>query len=105
PGAGRMATGPQGPSSTAAGNLGRRMRGSAMRARRTTMPVTVGALAICFAVGPFPSLATDVDQNTTGLPTYPHLRRAVMDPVARSTLGRRCTHFAAESRDPLGSGE
>jgi hypothetical protein len=72
-----------------------------MGARRTTIPVTVGALAICLIACPFPSAATDIDKNTTGLPTYPHLRRAIMDSVSRSTLGRQCTHFAAESGDPL----
>lgn len=72
-----------------------------MRARRITVPVIAGALAICRAVYPAPSPAADVDKNTTGLPTYPHLRRAVMDPVSRNTLGHQCTHFAADSGDPL----
>jgi hypothetical protein len=39
--------------------------------------------------------------NTTGLPTYPHVKNAMMDPVPRNTLGRRCTHYSAESPDPL----
>ena len=59
------------------------------------------AIALCLGLLPALSAATDVDPNTTGLPTYPHVRRAVMDAVARNTLGRQCTHYAAESGDPL----
>ncbi len=72
-----------------------------MLAMRTKVPVIVGALALCFTVLPIRSPAADVDQNTTGLPTYPHLRRAIMDTVSRSTLGHQCTHFAADSGDSL----
>jgi hypothetical protein len=72
-----------------------------MLARRTKVPTIVGALAICLIVLPARSPAADVDQNTTGLPTYPHLRRAIMDAVSRNTLGHQCTHFAADSGDPL----
>ena len=68
-----------------------------MRAPRTLVPVIAGALALF----PLASPAADVDPNMTGLPTYPHLRRAMMDSVSRSTLGRQCTHYAAESADPL----
>jgi hypothetical protein len=40
--------------------------------------------------------------NLTGLPTYPNLRAAKMDNVARTdTLGHWCTRFAAETFDPL----
>jgi len=40
--------------------------------------------------------------NLTGLPTYPNLRTAKMDGVARTdTLGHWCTRFAAETFDPL----
>ncbi len=67
---------------------------------RVPFPATVGALAMC-AFLPFSGRAADVEKNTTGLPTYPHLRRAIMDPVLRSTLGHQCTHFAAESGDQL----
>ncbi len=64
-------------------------------------PVIVGALALCFTVLSIRSPAADLDQNTTGLPTYPHLRRAIMDAVSRDTLGHQCTYFAADSGDPL----
>jgi len=67
---------------------------------RARFPVTVGAFAICLVL-PLASGATDVDRNTTGLPTYPHLLRAIMDPVPRDTLGHQCTHYAAESGDSL----
>ena len=59
------------------------------------------AIALCLVLLPALGAAADVDPNTTGLPTYPHVRRAVMDAVARNTLGRQCTHYAAESGDPL----
>lgn len=72
-----------------------------MRAQRTRGPVTAGALVLCCALYAPPSSAVDIEKNTTGLPTYPHLRRAVMDSVSRTTLGRQCTHFAADSGDPL----
>jgi hypothetical protein len=75
-----------------------------MRARRTRVPVSAGVLALCCApcfFGAAGATAADIDKNTTGLPTYPHLRRAVMDAVSRNTLGRQCTHFAADSGDPL----
>jgi hypothetical protein len=39
--------------------------------------------------------------NTTGLPTYPRVRNAMMDAVPRNTLGRQCTHYTSESPDPL----
>jgi hypothetical protein len=62
-----------------------------------------GPKAVALSLGLLPALglAADIDSNTTGLPTYPHVRRAVMDPVARNTLGRQCTHYAAESGDSL----
>ena len=41
------------------------------------------------------------DRNATGLPTYPHLTNAVMDPVPRDTLGHKCIHYAATSPDRL----
>jgi hypothetical protein len=72
-----------------------------MRRRGATGPVTGGALMACLLASSFPCGAADIDQNTTGLPTYPHLRRAVMDSVSRNTLGHQCTHFAADSPDPL----
>jgi hypothetical protein len=77
-----------------------------MLAMPTRVPAIVGAIALCqigmcAAVLSSRSAAADVDHNTTGLPTYPHLRRAIMDAVPRNTLGHQCTHFAAESGDPL----
>jgi hypothetical protein len=71
-----------------------------MPAMRTKAWAIAGMLALC-PVSPIPSPAADVVQNTTGLPTYPHLRRAIMDSVSRNTLGHQCTHFAADSGDPL----
>ena len=68
---------------------------------RATIPVTVAALAMGIVAHALPGRAADIEANTTGLPTYPRLRHAVMDPVLRSTLGRQCTHFVAESGDPL----
>jgi hypothetical protein len=59
------------------------------------------AIALCLGLLPALGVAADIDPNTTGLPTYPHVRRAVMDVVARNTLGRQCTHYAAESGDSL----
>lgn len=72
-----------------------------MLACRTRVPTIVGALALYLIVLPVRGPAADGDQNTTGLPTYPHLRRAIMDAVSRNTLGHQCTHFAADSGDPL----
>jgi len=44
--------------------------------------------------------------NSTGLPAYPNLTDAVMDPVARTdTLGRWCTRFSASTADSLDSVE
>jgi hypothetical protein len=72
-----------------------------MLAPRIAIPVTVAALATGLSLLPTASPAADIEQNTTGLPTYPHLRRGLMDSVPRNTLGRQCTHYAAESGDPL----
>ena len=60
-----------------------------------------GAVALCLGLLPALGHAADIDPNSTGLPTYPHVRRAIMDAVARSTLGRQCTHYTAESGDSL----
>jgi hypothetical protein len=72
-----------------------------VRRRAATGPVTGAALVACLLAGSLACGAADIDQNTTGLPTYPHLRRAVMDAVSRNTLGHQCTHFAADSADAL----
>jgi hypothetical protein len=45
---------------------------------------------------------THVVANLTGLPLFPYLNRAAMDPVARTdTLGRWCSRFAGETTYPL----
>ena len=72
-----------------------------MLAMQTKVPAIIGALALCCTVLSIRSPAADVDRNTTGLPTYPHLRRAIMDAVSRETLGHQCTHFTADSGDAL----
>jgi hypothetical protein len=72
-----------------------------MLAMHTKIPAIIGALALCCTVFSIRSSAADAEQNTTGLPTYPHLRRAIMDAVSRETLGHQCTHFTADSGDPL----
>jgi hypothetical protein len=72
-----------------------------MLASRVAFPVTAAALATSLSLLSTAGTAADIEQNTTGLPTYPHLHRGLMDPVARNTLGRQCTHYAAESGDPL----
>ena len=48
--------------------------------------------------------AAGYDQNTTGLPTYPHDERRKIDAVARSIPnGQHCTHYASSSKDALGT--
>jgi hypothetical protein len=43
-----------------------------------------------------------VVRNLTGLPTYPTIAGAVMDPVLRTdTLGHWCAHFSANSLDSV----
>jgi hypothetical protein len=40
--------------------------------------------------------------NTTGLPLFPYLSRASMDPVTRTdTMGHWCSRFAGETSYPL----
>ena len=68
---------------------------------RTHLPVIAAGLALSVAAAVSPTSAANIDTNTTGLPTYPHLQSAMMDGVARNTLGHQCTHFAADSPDPL----
>ena len=60
-----------------------------MPATRTRLPGVAAVAAASLAI------------NTTGLPTYPHVKRAVMDAVPRNTLGRQCTHYAADTPDAL----
>ncbi len=44
--------------------------------------------------------------NSTGLPTYPNLTNAFMDPVLRTdSLGRWCAHFSADTPDSIESVE
>jgi hypothetical protein len=41
-------------------------------------------------------------QNLTGLPIYPNLSKAMMDPTAKTdTLGHWCTRFSAETPYPI----
>jgi hypothetical protein len=73
-------------------------------ARITCHPLPAAVAVFLSAVGLSAvgvARTADLDRNTTGLPSYPHLRSAVMDPVARNTQGRQCTHFAADSPDSL----
>jgi hypothetical protein len=59
-----------------------------------------GFVTLCLLAGS----ATLADEivNLTGLPLYPNLTKAVMDPVARTNaLGRWCTRFSAETSYPL----
>jgi hypothetical protein len=69
-------------------------------ALRTLKLAAMTACTLCLqAISPAAPAA--IDRNTTGLPTYPRIARAIMDPVARDTLGRKCIHYAADSSDPL----
>jgi len=78
-----------------------------MFAPRTALAAIAAALVACFAALCAPGTADAAgeaertDKNTTGLPTYPHVLSAIMDGVLRNTLGRQCTHYAADSPDPL----
>jgi hypothetical protein len=68
--------------------------------RRWSPAVRRGFIASCLlaAAG---SLADEI-VNLTGLPVYPNLTKAVMDPAARTNaLGRWCTRFSAETSYPL----
>lgn len=71
------------------------------------MPAMIKTLALALAVGTMHSwVATSARsaevQNLTGLPTYPTLSSAFMDPLRRTdTLGRWCAHFSAITRDPV----
>ena len=69
----------------------------ASRERRTSAAAVVMVL---LPVLPAAALAAD-DRNTTGLPTYPHIGHAIMDPVPRDTLGSKCIHYVADSDDAL----
>jgi hypothetical protein len=83
---------------------------AAMLATRTGLSGSAAALLVCLAALFTPGFAAGYaprddfrpsEKNTTGLPTYPHVKSAMMDPVPRNTLGRQCTHYAADSPDPL----
>jgi hypothetical protein len=57
--------------------------------------------ALEFAVRAPPASA-DVVNNYTGLPVFPSLSRAAMDPFTKTdTLGRWCSRFTAETSYPL----
>jgi hypothetical protein len=74
---------------------------AAMLATRTGLSGSAAALMVYLAVLSARGTASEIGKNTTGLPTYPHVKNAMMDPVPRNTLGRQCTHYAADSPDPL----
>lgn len=75
-----------------------------MPASRKQRTVAAAALAIVLPLVSAGLQAAD-DRNMTGLPTYPHISRAIMDPVPRDTLGSKCIHYTADSPDPLDSVE
>jgi hypothetical protein len=71
------------------------------------MPATFKKFRLAAALGTMQVLvaaaarSADV-KNLTGLPTYPSLTGAFMDPLWRTDiLGRWCAHFSATSRDPV----
>jgi hypothetical protein len=74
----------------------------ASRKHRTVVAAALGTLLMILASA---SLFAAYDRNTTGLPTYPHISRAIMDPVPRDTLGSKCIHYTADSPDRLDSVE
>jgi hypothetical protein len=46
--------------------------------------------------------ASEEVQNLTGLPVYPNLSKAMMDPTAKTdAFGRWCTRFSAETSYPI----
>lgn len=75
-----------------------------MPASRKHRTVAAAVLGILLPLVSARLLAAD-DRNTTGLPTYPHISRAIMDPVPRDTLGNKCIHYTADTPDPLDSVE
>jgi len=75
-----------------------------MPASRKQRTAPTAALGILLTLVSATVPAAD-DRNTTGLPTYPHISRAIMDPVPRDTLGSKCIHYTADSPDPLDSVE
>jgi hypothetical protein len=64
------------------------------RAMAAVLAISFGSIAaIAAADGVF---------NLTGLPVYPRLAAATMDPVAKTdAVGHWCTRFAAETNDGL----
>jgi len=71
-----------------------------MPARRERWTLIAPVLVAILQTVPRSLPAAD-DRNTTGLPTYPHIGHAIMDPVPRDTLGSKCIHYVADSEDPL----
>jgi len=65
------------------------------------MSVWCGRILIVLAFVSSSVASAAIDRNTTGLPSYPHVTHAIMDPVPRDTLGRKCIHYAADSEDRL----
>ena len=68
---------------------------------RPILMLTATAFALQLLAVSSPTLASDSSKNTTGLPTYPRVDGGMMDPVPRDTFGRKCTHFATDTPDPL----
>jgi hypothetical protein len=71
-----------------------------MPASRDRRIMTAAVAAVLLSIVSWTLPAAD-DRNTTGLPTYPHIGHAIMDPVPRDTLGSKCIHYVADSEDPL----
>jgi hypothetical protein len=71
-----------------------------MPATRTTFRLAAAwsLQSLLVAVSAWPAVV----KNLTGLPSYPHLKDAFMDPVWRTdTLGRWCAHFNATTDDSV----
>jgi hypothetical protein len=75
-----------------------------MRSGKTYLSAIFAVLAVLSCtVAPAVPLSID---NLTGLPSYPHLDRAVMDDVFRAEeLGRWCARFTASTSDSLSAVE
>ncbi len=68
---------------------------------RALVRALVGWLTL-LAVGSAIAADRNPVANLTGLPLFPYLSRAAMDPLTRTdTLGRWCSRFAGETAYPL----
>jgi hypothetical protein len=62
---------------------------------------TLAAAALAYFCA-LPAASPAVTYNLTGLPTYPHLDRAAMDPAWQTeSLGRWCAKFTGVTSDSL----